>query len=210
MSNVVVPIETDPHQFVQALLPWFARGSLQEDDAAMVREHLLHCAACRAELGAERSLQAALADCAEERAADTEAALGRMRALMANNPPAPQPAQGKGRWMPWALGLQSAAIAALLLVVVARPALEPVAPYKGLSAAPTAPPRPEALVMFRPGAAEPAIRKALLAHRAVIVGGPTESGAYRLSLPGGAPALAALRAEPAVSLAESLDPVAQP
>jgi len=206
MSNVVVPLETDPHQAVQALLPWYSRERLSGEEMSLVREHLQRCAACRAELEAERSLQAALADGREEPALDTEAALHRMRSLM--NAQAPEKARRKwSNWMPWALGLQGVAIAALVFVV-ARSAPEAVAPYKGLAAAgtPAETVHAETLVMFRPGADEAAIRKALRAHRAEVVAGPTESGAYRLHLPGGAPALAALRAEPVVSLAESLDP----
>ena len=53
MSNVVIPLEADPHQFVLGLLPWYARGSLDADEAELVREHLQHCAGCRAELGVE-------------------------------------------------------------------------------------------------------------------------------------------------------------
>ncbi|XHS78825.1 zf-HC2 domain-containing protein [Burkholderiaceae bacterium UC74_6] len=208
MSNVVVPIETDLHQAVLALLPWYTGNRLAGEELSLVREHLQHCAACRAELEAERSLQAVLADSREEPIADTEAALRRMRGLIK----AQSPEQPKRGWMPWALGLQGVAIAALV-VVVARPSLEaPQAEYKGLSApvANGAAPQAETLVMFRPGANEPSIRKALLAHHATIIGGPTESGAYRLHLPGGAKALAALRAESVVTLAESLDPAPQP
>ncbi|MDY0748783.1 zf-HC2 domain-containing protein [Paucibacter sp. R3-3] len=207
MSNVVVPLETDPHQAVLALLPWYSRERLSGEEMSLVREHLQHCAACRSELEAERSLQAALADSREEPALNTEAALHRMRRLM--NEQAPEKA--KRGWMPWALGLQGVAIVALVFVV-ARPAPEALAPYKGLSAAgmPAETVHAETIVMFRPGVDEAGIRKALLAHRAQVVGGPTESGAYRLHLPGGAPALAALRAEPVVSLAESLDPPPPP
>ena len=211
MSNVVVPIETDPHQAVLALLPWYTRERLSGEELSTVREHLAHCAACRAELEAERSLQAALADSREDTpvsAASTEAALRRMRSLMKAEAPAPH----KRGWMPWAIGLQAAAITALV-VVVAQPTLETQAPYKGLSAAPmtaAATAHAETLVMFRPDADEASIRKALLAHHAAVVGGPTETGAYRLQLPGGANALAALRAESVVSLAESLDPAPQP
>jgi len=207
MSNVVVPIETDPHQAVLALLPWYSRNTLAGEELEQVREHLQQCATCRAEFEAERSLQAALIDSREEPVANTEAALRRMRSLIQAQEPAP----ARRGWMPWALGLQTVAIAALA-VVVARPSPEAQqAEYKGLSApvsATAALPQAEALVMFRPGADESSIRRALLAHHATLVGGPTDSGAYRLHLPGGAPALAALRAEGVVTLAESLEPAA--
>jgi len=208
MSSVVVPIETDPHQAVLALLPWHTRGHLAGEELRLVREHLQHCAACRAELETERSLQAALIDSREEAGAETEAALRRMRGLIQ----AQAPVRVRRGWMPWAIGLQAAVIAALA-VMVARPSLQtPQAPYQGLSApaATGEAPAAEVLVMFRPGADEPRIRQGLLAHRATVVGGPTESGAYRVHLPGGAKAVAALRAESVITLAESLDPAPQP
>lgn len=202
--NVVVPIEADAHQAIQALLPWHERGQLTHDEAALVLAHLQQCAACRAAQQAERSLGALLTDSAEEPGPDTEAALVRMRArLKAEAPLRPQ-----RRWMPWALGLQTGAIA-LLLALLVRPGAEAPAAYKGLAASAGAP-RAEALVMFRPEATERRARQALLDHGAVIVAGPTEAGAYRITLPAHRQALAALRGEPVVLMAEALNPAAQP
>jgi len=209
--NVVVPLENDPHQTVQALLPWYARNLLDDADTERVREHLQHCAECRAELDAELPLQAlmhASADAPDARG--TEAALGRMRAQMKAERKADRTGTG-AHWLRWVLSGQSAAIAALLVLLL-RPHAEVPAAYVGLSAPATAATSAptDALIMFRPQATEQQIRDALRRHGASLVGGPTESGAYRLSVTGGAPALTALRSEPIVAVAESLEPGARP
>jgi anti-sigma factor RsiW len=199
--SVVVSMEQDPHVAAQALLPWYARGQLAQAEMQAVQSHLLQCAACRAELDAERPMQALLSlPAAAPAGGDAEAALARLRGrIKAEAAPAVlRPA----RWMPWALGLQGCAIAALLVLVVLP---RPEAPaYRGLSA-PAQSDGVEALIMFGPDVREQRIRELLRAHGASLVGGPTDSGAYRLRLVGGAPALAALRAEPGVSLLESLE-----
>jgi hypothetical protein len=129
---------------------------------------------------------------------DVEAGLAKLRAQL--QPPAA--AARAPRWMPWALGLQGAAVAMLLgLWLQAR---DDVPDYQGLSAAETAPVAADALVMFKPGTSERALRELLQAQGANIVAGPTETGAWLLRVePRG---LAALRASPLVALAEPLQP----
>lgn len=206
--SVVVPMEHDPHVGVQSLLPWYVRGQLDDDEMREVQAHLMQCAACRAELEAERPLQAMLSVSAAgtepSGLSDVEAGLAALQARLAPRAVAPAlPARLPG-WLGWVLGLQGAAIAALLVLLVLPPG-QPAPAYQGLAAsAPRA--DAEALIMFRPDASEQRIRTLLQAHGASILGGPTESGAYRLRLAGGEAALRALRADPVVTLAESLAP----
>lgn len=197
--SVVIPMDHDEHAAVQALLPWYARGQLDDAETAQVQQHLLQCAACRQELAAEQPMQTLLhVAAAPAPVGDVEASLARMHALMA---PA-APARAVPRWMPWALGLQGAAVAVLLgVLVITRPA-EPV--YQGLSAAGTAPVVADALVMFKPGTSEQAVRELLQAERAGVVAGPTETGAWLLRVD--ARGLAALRSAPIVAVAEPLQP----
>ena len=226
--SVVVPLENDPHAVVQGLLPWYARGQLDDVEMLSVQQHLQQCDLCRAELAAEQSLQA-LRGLPEPVAGDGEVALARLMPRL--TPRAPQarqtapastpraagrrsrpatPAGGVPLWVRWTLGVQGAAIA-LLLVLLVLPH-EELAVYRGLSDAGAPVARDaDALIMFRPELSEQAMRRLLQAHGASIVGGPTESGAYRLRL-SGAPvaALAGLRAEPGVTLVESLMPGARP
>lgn len=197
--SVVVPMEHDAHIAVQALLPWYARGQLGEDEMEQVQRHLLHCQACRNELAAEHPMQTLLSMADAPQAGDVEAGLARLRAQM--QPPAA--ARRAPRWMPWALGLQGAAVAMLLgLWLQARDAAPD---YQGLSAgAESAPVAADALVMFKPGTSERALRELLQAQGASIVAGPTETGAWLLRVE--ARGLVALRASPLVALAEPLQP----
>jgi anti-sigma factor RsiW len=197
--SVVIPMEQhDEHAAVQALLPWFARGQLGDEEMAQVQQHLLHCADCRNELAAERPMQTLLnAAGAAPAGGDLEAGLARLHARMQ-----PQPQRRPSRWMPWALGLQGAACALLLGLWLQARVDAP--DYEGLSAAGTAPVVADALVMFKPGTSEQALRELLQAQGASVVAGPTETGAWLLRVaPRG---LAALRASPLVAMAEPLQP----
>jgi anti-sigma factor RsiW len=190
-------MEHDEHAAVQALLPWFARGQLDEVDAAQVQRHLLHCQLCRNELAAEQPLRTLLSAAGDAEVGDVAAGLAKLHARMQ---PVAKPAAP--RWMPWALGAQGCAVALLLgLWLQAR---QDVPVFEGLSAAGTAPVVADALVMFKPGTSELALRKLLQAQGASVVAGPTETGAWLLRVD--ARGLAALRVAPIVQLAEPLQP----
>lgn len=198
--SVVVPMGHDEHVAVQALLPWYARGQLEPDELQQVQQHLLHCTACRNELAAERPMQTLLdAARVEPEQGDARAGLARLHARMQTErqvqPRAP-------RWMPWALGLQGVAVAALLALWLQARVDAP--DYQGLSAGGGAPVVADALVMFKPGASEQQVRELLRADGAGIVAGPTETGAWLLRVD--ARGLAALRTAPIVQLAEPLQP----
>lgn len=194
--SVVVPMDADDHARVQALLPWYARGQLDADEMSQVRQHLQACERCRVELAAEPAVQTLLGAALPAPAADADRGFARLRARLQ-----PREATRAPRWMPWALGLQGAALAAVLMLwLQAGP---DAAPYQGLSASPVAA-AADALVMFRPGATEQDLRALLQAQGASIVAGPTETGAYQLRLP--AASLEGLRRSPLVRLAEPLQP----
>lgn len=197
--STVIPMEHDEHVAVQALLPWFARGQLDDAELATVQGHLLHCAACRNELAAERPMQTLLNVAgAQPEGGDVQAGLARLHARM--QPAAPQ--RKAARWMPWALGLQGAAVALLLgLWLQAR---QDAPDYQGLSGAGSTAVAADALVMFKPGTSEQALRELLQAQGAGVVAGPTQTGAWLLRVD--ARGLAALRAAPIVQLAEPLQP----
>jgi anti-sigma factor RsiW len=201
--SVVVPMDQhDEHGAVQALLPWFARGQLDHADTQRVQQHLLHCAACRGELAAERPMQALLGVAAglpeQGEQGDVEAGLSKLHARMRATPP-----QARApRWMPWALGLQGTAVAVLMGLWLQARQAEPA--YEGLSAAGSTAVAADALVMFRPGTTEQAVRELLQAQGASVVAGPTGTGAWLLRVePHG---LAALRVAAIVQMAEPLQP----
>lgn len=202
--SVVIPMEHDEHAAMQALLPWYARGQLGEDETGQVQRHLLHCQGCRNELAAEQPMQTLLSVAgAPAQGGDVDAGLAKMHALMQAAQPKPAKPARAVRWMPWVLGLQGAAVA-LLLVLVLTPRQDDPAAYQGLSAAGTAPVVADALVMFKPGTTEKAVRQLLQAQGAGVVAGPTETGAWLLRVD--ARGLAALRTAPIVQLAEPLQP----
>lgn len=197
--SVVIPMEHDEHAAVQALLPWHAKGQLAGDEAERVQRHLMHCQACRNELAAEQPLQTLLnVGGSLPEAGDVEAGLARMHARMA---PA-KPKATAPRWMPWALGLQGAACVLLLGLWLHERQTEPA--YEGLAAAGTVPVVADALVMFKPGTSEQAVRELLQAQRAGVVAGPTETGAWLLRID--VSGLAELRTAPIVQMAEPLQP----
>jgi len=195
--SVVIPMEPDEHAAAQALLPWFARGQLDEADTAQVQRHLLQCPQCRNELAAEQPLRTLLNAAGDPAVGDAAAGLAKLQARLqpVAKPSAP-------RWMPWALGAQGCAVALLLgLWLQAR---DDAPGYEGLSAGGSAPVVADALVMFKPGTTEQAVRQLLQAQGASVVAGPTETGAWLLRVD--ARGLAALRVAPAVQLAEPLQP----
>jgi anti-sigma factor RsiW len=193
-------MEHDEHMAVQALLPWYARGRLGAAETDEVQRHLLHCQACRDELAAERPMQALL-DVAGVTPAggDVEAGLAKLHGRLQ---PRGEPPRRTVRWMPWALGLQGMACAGLLALWLQ--ALHEAPDYQGLSAAGSTPVAADALVMFKPGTTEQAVRDLLKAQGAGIVAGPTDTGAWLLRVD--ARGLAALRTAPIVQLAEPLQP----
>lgn len=186
------------HDEVQALLPWFANGTLDEAEHAWVEAHLTQCEECRAEAEDSRALGMAV------RASETMA-------------PAPHPAElarllaridaaEDGGFAPWRRLREALAgtpvtvrwaLAAQLLLLVGAGALvlrqdRPAsATFRTLSDAPAVDARAGAAeaklrVMFREAATEAEVRALLLPLGAEIVAGPSPLGVYTLSLPAGA------------------------
>ncbi len=194
--SVVVPLDVDEHAQVQALLPWYVRGQLDADEMSLVRQHLQSCERCRIELAAEPAVQTLLGAALPAAAGDADRGFARLRERLV-----PREAARAPRWMPWALGLQGAALVAVLALWLHDRPAEPA--YQGLSAG-SAVAAADALVMFRPEVSEQELRALLHAQGASIVAGPTETGAYQLRLP--AASLDGLRRSPLVRLAEPLQP----
>lgn len=219
--NTQDPSNVASHQDMQALLPWYAAGSLDDSEAARVQQHLRDCPECRAELAWQRRLI--------ETAAPLPAGLDQERALARLMPrldeaaaPLAQPIakpspvaqalsrfasalldwlRGPGDWKGWAIAAQAAVI--VVLAANMLPANPPPA-YRALGSAPAA--APDVLVVFKPEASVQDVQRLLKGSGARLVGGPTATGAWLLDVDlAQRPALlAALRADPAVELAEVL------
>lgn len=197
---MVIDLRELPHHPAQYLLPWHVNGTLDAAETALVETHLEECADCRAELEAELAL-----------AAGVPAAARRLAQ------PAPEPGLRPSahatlaffrRPIPlgWAIAGQLAAAALLLAILLPGGAAPEAEPYRVLAAPEAAPSPGNVLVLFAPEAPEQAVRAALSRAGARIVDGPTESGAYVLQVApqGRQAALAALRRDPQVALAEPL------
>ncbi len=197
------------HREAQQLLPLLAGGTLTPEQQARVDEHLRHCAHCREDAALERRMRAAPPEAPA--GLDPERALARLMPRL--DPPRARPASPTlvarvrdwfgGGWMPWALAGQGALIAALVLPSMMGSDTDA---YRGLSGGPTAAPG-NVIVVFRADAQLGQVQRALHAHGARMVDGPTATGAYVLAVPPARQAqlIAQLKADGGVELAEALD-----
>jgi len=224
--------DTD-HAAAWPLLPWHAAGRLEGADAVLVAVHLRTCEACRAELAWQRELHAA-ADSAGQAAPvpDVDAAFARLlprldegampatrHAAAQQTPGALMPARttawfvamraaiqaARAAWPGRLSALPAAALAVALVILTVSLPPDQVPGYRGLGPVPAA--AGNTTLVFRPDTGAGDVRRILAGSGAVAVHGPTVAGAYVLEIaPAQRPgALARLRAEPAVLMAEPLD-----
>jgi len=208
------------HMDAQQLLPWLANGTLADPERTRVQAHLEACAECRAELSLLHTLRGAgeggVPGC------DVDGALARLMpqldapavlpAPSATGNPATVPRTWRNRlaandrhWLRTGVALQFCVIVALGILLAKSPAAPESrsGDYRVLAATPAA--RTGLVVSFTPDTPERELRRILHASGARVVGGPTATGVWLLETEA-APAsvLTRLRAEPAVTLAESL------
>ena len=207
------------HDEVQQLLPWFVTQQLAPAQAAMVDEHVRHCAACRADVDWENRMHAAAP--ALPSGLDPEAALARLMPRLDERTPAPAAASALGQrlrdwlfghgWMPWALACQALLVVGLAVQVVAGNAGQGGEQYRALGN-PGQGRDGNIVVMFDPTVGIGQVQRIMQASGARIVDGPTVTGAYMLSVPPArqAQAIAELKAQADVQLAEPLNLQGQP
>ena len=211
MSGQVVGFVRSAHQVAFELLPWFVNGTLEPAERTAVEQHLHECAACRRELDWLQQLSSAYVR--SEPALDTEGAFERLvPQLQRQDAPGTTRSpltwlrsqlSDTGAWLRFAVAMQFGVIVALGWAV----ALRGLPAYHGLAA--TAPRAAGSIiVVFDPGARESDVRRILRDVRARVVDGPTTANGYVLEMTdaatSSAAALARLRTEPAVILAEPL------
>ncbi len=224
MSGSIVKLNASNHQTTQELLPWFVLGTLDQAETALVQEHLRHCAQCQADLELQRKVQGL--ELPLRNKLDVDSALAKLRPQLL---PQPRPQAHIGTdlrgafgerwqawreharrlWMPWALGLQTAALATLCIVVWHGQVKndeknDEINVFHVLGADLQG--GNNIVVMFKPQTSEQELRRILQTSNTRLAGGPTVAGAYLLNVGDAqrADALAVLHREPAVVMAESL------
>ena len=204
---------TSTHHDTEELLPWYANGTLEGEDLALVEQHLSNCAHCRRQLAFERRMIEEYAGLTPQ----VDAGWARLQQRLEPSsrlPRRPGWRRGISRDLPaiWRTfnrpAVAAFAFAQLAFVLVAGALLLSLArpSYRALNSAP--PPRSaNAIAMFRPETRESELRALLQENGASLVGGPTSTGAYLLSVPARSrPAvLAGLRGDRHVLLAEAID-----
>ncbi len=202
----IIQLRSDPHQEAQALLPWYANGTLDPSERELVQGHLEGCPECRADLEAN----AALASHVASLPTDIEEGWAALRAKMAAIPPRPRrkPLQFLRRPVAigWALAGQLAAAALILGVAVSLPQPPAEPAYRVLGTSPSPAPG-NIILLFRPDATEQQMRAILTKTEGRLVDGPTASGAYvvRVPEPDRPDVLKQLRAKDEILLAEPID-----
>ena len=193
------------HEAAQLLLPWLLAGTLDGAELAIVQHHLQGCAQCQADLAWQRKLRAAAP--APDAAFDADRALAQLLPRLG-----PQSsrlgvldrwrkaAAANSAWLKWTATVQLAAIGVLSVLLAGHDGAD----YRAMGAAPRA--DANAVVMFRPDTSEREMRRIQQASGARVVDGPTVTDAYVLALPASqaSAALARMRAERAVTLAQPL------
>jgi hypothetical protein len=207
------------HHAVQQLLPWLLAGTLDSAELATVQLHLQTCAQCQADLAWQRKLRAAAP--AADAAFDPDRGFAQLLPRLGPQTPSSRigvldrwlkAAAANGAWLKWTALAQLAAIG-VLSVMLARPGID-AAGYRAMGgpAGEAKGGAGNAVVVFRPDTREREIRRILQASGARVVDGPTVTDAYVLALPPSqaAAALARMRAESAVTLAQPLADGRQP
>jgi len=212
MTGRVLRFDPTAHKVVDALLPWYVNGTLEDDEREYVRVHLEECEQCRQEVVWLRDLHAACR-AAKSVPGATDPLRNLRRQLETRSTKRGLPARLRHAWRDSNVWTRWGAAASLALIVVmlAMPVLREVgepALYRTLGASNTAVHASGSLVVvFDPATTEAELRRVLREADARLVDGPTRANAYILDIPIAKrqDALRTLRSERAVVLAERLD-----
>jgi anti-sigma factor RsiW len=207
MSDRVVRLDPAAHRVADALLPWFANGTLDPEERAFVERHLAECPRCRQEEEWLRKLYAACV--AGEASPDAARVLHKLRKRLQQAPGRPRARSRfalRRPWTRWVMGVQLALILGLGGLWLQE--ADRVPAYRTLGAPSIVAPAAALVVVFDSSTPEAELRRVLRAAGARVVDGPTRSNAYVLAVPAErrARALETLRSERSVALAEVLDP----
>src|SRR3569623_1499316 len=215
----IISLPEDVHLETRLLLPWYATGKIDGADKVIVETHLAECEACRAELESDRALRRKVEEVATEPAQSWDALAARLSAATPSAqalPPVAARRRSRRVWatvagaaakpstLRWAVAAQLVLVVALGSMLAAKP--EPRGEYRALGDAPAGR-SANVLAMFKPETRLSDLQKLLETSGARLVDGPTSAAAYLLEVAGGAdgPALGALRRDPHVTMAETIE-----
>jgi hypothetical protein len=201
----------DPHEEVQALLPWLVNGTLAPEIKARLEAHLGECAACRAELESEHRLARGIA----RMPLNVDQNWSAMKQRMAHGGSrAPMPARrrfwGRRVTIGWAVAAPIGAAAAVALLFLAVPLEAPREQTYHALGSPDVATHGNLVVQFKPDATERQMRLILRRNEARLVDGPTAAGAYVLRVDDAQrdQIVRKLRQFEAIVLAEPIEPPA--
>ena len=201
------------HQTVEAVLPWFVNGTLEDPEKGLVEHHLQDCVRCQREVEWLRMVNVSYAEgdenlACEQAWGELKARLGpgsspweRLRVKL-NNWKMPRVIQ---TWAPWVAALELA-----LILVVGGAFLNPDSSgrYHTLAAgSEAATTKARLVVMFESNSTVDEANRILHEADARVIDGPTATDAYVLSISNDRfdSVVNQLHREPAVKLVESLD-----
>ncbi|MCC6195076.1 MAG: zf-HC2 domain-containing protein, partial [Burkholderiales bacterium] len=171
MTGHVLPFDAATHKVVDVLLPWFANGTLETDERALVEQHLGRCPRCRQEIEWLRELHAA---CAAAAVPGASPAMHRIRERLLQ----PRPPGWRAGWQRIPSWSRAAIVAQLVLIIGLGGAFlaasdARLAPYRTLADPGSSPATAPLVAVFDPATPEFDIRRMLRAAHARIVDGPT-------------------------------------
>lgn len=205
------------HRQAWDLIPWYVNGSLGDGQEPLQR-HLAQCAACRAELEAQRTLHGAMQTRSQVENMPHQSLQKLMARIDAQPAPlAAAPAVGfrAPRVVGWlvAVVLVQALLLGVLAIDLLRAPRASAAPFRTVTTPAAVPGMPSVRAVFSPEMTLGELQALLERTHLRIVNGPSPDGVYTLATVSGADdpkqALLALRAHPAVQFAEPLGPGTQ-
>jgi anti-sigma factor RsiW len=191
------------HREIIELLPWYANGTLDEEERTMVESHLAECHQCGTEMKSLAAVRRAVVEAGDHAPTLPPLALNRALAGIETYEHNQAKSQGKrpptrfkeqitdlwNRWWQPVPVFARAAIVAQVLLMVALGAVavyqyqHPTVIYRTASGPTSAELGATFAVSFRATATEQEIREALLAINGRIVDGPSAQGLYTVQVP---------------------------
>jgi anti-sigma-K factor RskA len=202
VNGQVLHFDAATHKVADVLLPWFVNGTLEDEERALVEQHLSQCERCRREVEWLQELHAACAG--------VSTAVPHLRERLMRRTTSGIAGRFQARWQrahSWSRAVMAAQLAAILVLGAVVVGDETRAPYRTLGAADSTARAPASLVVvFDPAVTELDLRRILRAVGARIVDGPTQANAYLLDVAPGAreQAIRALQVDRRVVLVEPL------